>query len=64
MGAQSLERACQGGGGAADGAAVRQRWLQDAVAAKGEEAYEESLYDSIIEEKKGPNKISKGGDQA
>ena len=56
IGAQSLERAHQGGKGAADRAAVRQRRLQDAVAAKGDEAYEESLYDSIIEEKKGPNK--------
>ena len=56
MGAQSLEREHQGGGGVADGAAVRQRRLQDAMAAKGDEAYEESLYDSIIEEKKGPNK--------
>ena len=56
MGAQSLERAHQGGGGAADGTAVRQRQSQDAVVAKGDEAYEESLYDLIIEEKKGPNK--------
>jgi hypothetical protein len=45
--ARSPERARRGGGGAADGAAVEQRPMQDAVAAKGDEG-ESSCTDQLL----------------